>query len=34
MSVTQEYVPKKIGAKPRVLETDIAWSLSELEGML
>ena len=34
MNVTQEHAPKKIGAKPRVLETDIAWGLSELEGML
>lgn len=34
MSVTHEYAPKKLGAKPQVLETDIAWGLSELEGML
>ena len=34
MSVTQEHAPKKIIAKLRALEAEIAKDLSELEGML
>jgi len=34
MSVTQEYVPKKIFAKLRALGAEIGKDLSELEGML
>ena len=34
MRVTQEHAPKKIGAKLRALEAEIAEDLSELEGML
>jgi hypothetical protein len=34
MSVTQEHALKKISAELRALEADIAWDLSESEGML